>query len=404
MAIAESFGEALSSIAANKLRASLTMLGIIVGVAAVITMVALGTGAQRAVEEQFASLGAYVLTVYGGQQHHRGVASAARAPLTTDDSHALVRDSTLLAAVVPEMQRDLQVKYANRNVNTAVIGTTPNYPDVRGFELRFGRRLTAGDEAARRRVVVLGHALPDMLEGDAAALVGQTLYIRSIPFEIVGIMAEKGSEGHWRNPDEQIWVPLSTAHYRLFGSDRLRSISVEVAKDFALEQGMVDVERVLRREHRIRPGEDNDFRIRNRQDVLSTQQETSYVFTILLASVAAVSLFVGGIGIMNIMLVSVTERTREIGVRKAMGATPRDILLQFLIEALMLCMAGGLMGVALGSGAALTLSRVAGWNTWISPLAIVLAFLFSAAVGIFFGLWPARRAARLNPIEALRYE
>jgi putative ABC transport system permease protein len=402
VAIAESIGEALTSIATNKLRASLTMLGIVVGVAAVITMVALGTGAQRAVEEQLASLGGDVLTVYSGQRRHRGVGS--RAPLTSKDSDALIRDSRLLSAVVPVMQRDLQIKLGNKNTNATVLGTTPNYPDVLGFKIRLGRKLGPGDEKARRRVVVVGHGIPAMLEVDGDALAGQTLFIRGVPFEIVGVMAEKGSQGHWRNPDEQIWIPLATAEYRLFGGDQLRSISLKVTDGVRLEQAMVDIERVLRREHRIRPGGNNDFTLLNRQDVLTTQQEASSVFTILLASVAGVSLFVGGIGIMNIMLVAVTERTREIGVRKAMGATPRDILVQFLVEALVLCMAGGVVGVAVGAGAAFALSRVAGWNTLISPMAVAVAFLFSAAVGIFFGLWPARRAARLNPIEALRYE
>jgi putative ABC transport system permease protein len=226
----------------------------------------------------------------------------------------------------------------------------------------------------------------------------------AVPFEVVGIAAEKGAEGSWRNPDEQIWVPLSTARLRLFGADRLRTISVQIAEGVALEQGMVEIERILRREHRLRSGQESDFRIRNRRDVLSMQQETTEVFTLLLASIAGVSLLVGGIGIMNIMLVSVTERTREIGIRKALGATRLDILLQFLVEAVVLCLVGGVLGVALGAGGAFALSRLAGWNTYLSALSVVLAFVFSACVGVFFGLWPARRAASLNPIDALRYE
>jgi putative ABC transport system permease protein len=235
-------------------------------------------------------------------------------------------------------------------------------------------------------------------------MIHQTILIRGIPFEVIGILSEKGSAGGFGNPDEQILIPLQTARYRVFGTNRLRSFSVEVADGVPIEQGMVDLERVLRREHKIRPGGDNDFTIRNQQDVLATQQQATQVFTTLLASIAAVSLIVGGIGIMNIMLVSVTERTREIGVRKALGATRLNILMQFLIEALTLCLLGGILGILLGIGSAIILSKVMQWNTLISPMAVGIAFAFSAAVGLFFGIWPARRASSLDPIVALRYE
>jgi putative ABC transport system permease protein len=218
------------------------------------------------------------------------------------------------------------------------------------------------------------------------------------------VLSEKGSAGGWSNPDEQILIPLQTAKYRVFGSDRLRSMSVQVADGVPIQQGMVDLERILRREHRIRPGGENDFTIRNQQDILATQQQTTEVFTTLLASIAAVSLVVGGIGIMNIMLVSVTERTREIGLRKAVGATRTNILLQFMVEALALCLTGGMFGILLGTGAAMALSRFMQWNTLVDPMAVAVAFGFSALVGLFFGIWPARRAARLDPITALRYE
>jgi putative ABC transport system permease protein len=402
--VRETVGVAFQSIYANPLRSTLTMLGIIIGVAAVITMLALGTGAQRAIDERISALGAQLLTIYPGQSYRHGIASNLRVSLTTDDARALARDAPLIADVVPEIHQPLQIKYGNQNLNLNVVGTTSNFDEVRNYYVQFGEMFTRGDAEARQRYAVLGKAIPEMLGLNGAALIGQTMFIRGIPFEIIGVFQERGSDGSWYNPDERVLIPLQTAQYRVFGTDRLRSITVRVAEGVPLEQGMVDIERVLRREHKIGPGEENDFRIRNRGEVLTTQQAASEVFTYLLASIAGVSLLVGGIGIMNIMLVSVAERTREIGVRKALGATRKTILMQFLIEALVLCLVGGLLGILLGGAGTLALSRLAGWNTLFSPAAVGLAFSFSAAVGIFFGLWPARRAALLNPIDALRYE
>jgi putative ABC transport system permease protein len=404
MLLGETIAVAFQSIRANKLRAVLTMLGIIIGVGAVITMVALGSGAQKAVQDRIAALGANVLTVFAGQGRFGGIRITDQTILSTDDYEALLRDATQLKAVVPEMQQSFQVKYGNQNSNLNVVGTTSNYILVRNYTVPHGRMFTSGDDEARQRYAVLGAAVPRMLGANPAAMINQTLQIRGINFEIIGILSEKGAAGGWGNPDEQILIPLQTAKYRVFGADRLRSMAVQVADGVPIEQGMVDLERVLRREHKIRPGQENDFTIRNQQDLLATQQQTTQVFTTLLASIAAVSLLVGGIGIMNIMLVSVTERTREIGVRKALGATRGNIMLQFLVEALALCLVGGALGVLLGVAAAITLSRVMQWNTLISPAAVTIAFGFSALVGLFFGLWPARRAARLDPIVALRYE
>ena len=403
MLINETVAVALQSIRANKLRASLTMLGIVIGVGAVITMVALGSGAQKAVNDRIASLGANTFTVYPGQQFRGGVAQTTRVNLTTDDYLAVRRKARDIKAVVPELQQSLQVQFGNHNVNTDIVGTTANYPQVNNFTITAGKFFSDGDDESRQRYAVLGADIPDQMESNGAAMIGQTILIRGIPFEIVGIMSRKGSQG-FSNPDDDIYIPLATAQYRVFGTDRIRSMSIQVADGVPVEVGMVDLERVLRAEHKIRPGEENDFRIRNPQDILATQQEATQVFTMLLASLAAVSLLVGGIGIMNIMLVSVTERTREIGVRKALGATRGNIMLQFLIEALVLCLLGGILGIALGTGAAILLAKVAQWNTLISPAAIIVAFGFSAFIGLFFGLWPARRAASLDPIVALRYE
>ena len=404
MMIGETVRVAFSSIRANKLRAGLTMLGIIIGVGAVIAVVALGTGAQKAVEERIKALGANLLTIYPGQSFMGGRASDVRVSLMVKDAEALASDAKLLSAVEPEMQRSLQIKYGNQNANINVLGTTPNYPEVRNYTVTYGRMFSPGDDGARQRYAVLGSAVPTMFNVNAAALIHQTLQIGGQPFEVIGVLSEKGAAGSFMNPDEQIIIPIGTARYRVFGTDRLRSIAVLVREGVSLDQGMVDIEQVLRREHKIRPGGDNDFMIRNQQDILSTQQQTTETFKVLLGSIAAVSLVVGGIGIMNIMLVSVTERTREIGVRKALGATRLNVMLQFLIEALVLCLFGGALGVLVGAGAAVAMSKLLHWNTLISPAAVGVAFAFSALVGLFFGLWPARRAAMLNTIDALRYE
>ncbi|MGH7630349.1 MAG: ABC transporter permease [Gemmatimonadales bacterium] len=404
MLLGEIVAAALQSIRANALRSLLTTLGIVIGVGAVITMLALGSGAQKAVEDRIAALGANTFTVYSGQARSGSVRITDATILSTDDYAALQRDATLLSAVVPEMSQNTQVKFGNQNANLQVVGTTPDYLPVRGYSVTYGRMFTAGDNGSRRRYAVIGASVPNLLGGNPAALINQTLDIGGVPFEIVGVLGEKGAAGGWSNPDEQILIPLNTAQYRLFGTKRLRSLALQVRDGVPVEQGMVDLERVLRREHRIRPGQPNDFTVRDQRDVLATQQQATEVFTYLLASIAAVSLLVGGIGIMNIMLVSVTERTREIGVRMALGATRGNIQLQFLIEALVLCVAGGVLGIVLGTGAAVALSRFLQWNTLISPYAVVVAFLFSAAVGLFFGIWPARRAARLDPVVALRYE
>jgi putative ABC transport system permease protein len=404
MLIGEIVMVALSAIRANKLRSLLTMLGIVIGVAAVITMVALGSGAQKAVQDQIAALGTNLLSIYPGQSFMHGVASGDRVSLTMDDVDALERAKRVVSDVVPEMSGNRQVKLSNSNINVTVVGTTPNYVPVNNYKVDAGRMFTIGDDDSRRRVAVVGGGVPNMLNTNGRAMIGQQIQIGGIPFDVVGLLESKGSTSSWDNPDERILIPLHTARYRVFGSDRLRSITVQVGDADSVNVAMLEIEGALRTAHGIRPGGDNDFQIRNRQEFLATFEETTRTFTFLLAGIAAVSLLVGGIGIMNIMLVSVTERTREIGVRKALGATRRSILMQFMVEALVLCLLGGMLGIVVGSGGAIALSHIANWNTLISPAAVGLAIAFSASVGLFFGIWPAQRAARLDPIQALRYE
>ena len=407
MLIGEIIRVALGALRANKLRSLLTMLGIVIGVAAVIAVVALGTGAQTAVKDRISSLGTTLLTVIPGQQRGMGVTFDQSMKLTMDDAKALDDQSRApsLTAVQPEMNSRLQVQYQSLNTNTSIVGTTANYLEVRKYELAAGRMFSRAEDEGRQRVAVLG---PTVLEAlginSPEAIIGEPVRIRGIQFTVVGVLKSKGQATPFGNPDDQVLVPITTGRFRLFGSDRLRSISVLAQSEDKIPDAMADIQRVLRREHRLTQSKPDDFMIRSQADFLNTLGETTQVFTYLLSGIAAVSLLVGGIGIMNIMLVSVTERTREIGIRKALGATRANILLQFLIEAVVLCLLGGLIGALVGSGGATAMSTFFQWNTIISPLAIVAAFVFSAVVGVLFGVWPARRAASLDPIVALRYE
>ena len=406
MLIGEIISVALGALRANKLRSLLTMLGIVIGVGAVIAVVALGTGAQQAVKDRIAALGTTLLTVNPGQQRGQGVAIAgAQQRLTIEDAKAVDEHAAHLLGVQPEMRSMQQIVFGNKNASTQIIGTTPNYLEVRKYSMKAGKMFTAADDEGRQRVAVVGNTVVNNLGlTTPEALVGETVRIRGTQFTVVGVMAPKGSANAFQDPDDEILVPINTARFRVNGSDRLASISALAESEDAIPDAMAEIQRVIRRQHKIRQGAPDDFQIRNQADILQTTQETTQVMTYLLSGIAAVSLLVGGIGIMNIMLVSVTERTREIGVRKALGATRANILLQFLIEAVVLCLLGGMLGIALGAGGARVMSQVAGWNTQISLPAIVMAFAFSAFVGLSFGVWPARRAAVLDPIIALRYE
>lgn len=405
MLIGEIISVALGALRANKLRSLLTMLGIVIGVAAVIAVVALGAGAQSAVKDRISSLGTTLLTVMPGQQRGMGVAFDQTMKLTVDDAKALEERATNLNAVQPEINSRVQVQYLNQNASTSAVGTTSNYLTVRKYELQAGRMFTSQEDEGRQRLVVLGQTVVTNLGlRSPDAIIGENVRIKGLQFQVIGVLKSKGQSSPFGDPDDQVLIPLTTGRFRVFGTDRLRSISVLAQSEDKIPDAMADVQKVLRREHRLTSAKPDDFQIRSQADFLNTLGETTAVFTYLLSGIAAVSLLVGGIGIMNIMLVSVTERTREIGIRKALGATSANILLQFLIEAVVLCLLGGLVGAAVGSGGALAMSKFAQWNTQISPSSIVMAFVFSAVVGVLFGVWPARRAASLDPIVALRYE
>ena len=395
---------AMGAVRANLLRSVLTTLGIVIGIAAVITMVALGEGAQQQIQAEINRMGTSVLTIRPGQQRSFGV-SRGDTELSIDDALALRAETGGLLTVSPEQESYLQISYLRWNSRSRVVGVWPEYFNIYDHGLLYGRFFTQSEVQGRRRVAVLGYTVSeDLGETPPEILLGETIQIRGIGFEVIGILAEKGGSGFLR-PDENIFIPQSTAQYRVMGSrDRLNTIYAATETPEELDLAYGDIDRIMRREHRLMAGEDADFNIRNNADMLETFNETRQTFTMLLAGIAGISLLVGGIGIMNIMLVSVTERTREIGVRKALGATKKAIMIQFLVEALFLCVLGGLLGVTAGYGAAEAMTRFAEWETAVSPEAVAAAIGFSAAVGLFFGMWPARRAAALDPIDALRHE
>jgi putative ABC transport system permease protein len=399
----ETINVALASIRANALRSGLTTLGIVIGTGAVITMVALGEGAQRAVEAQIERMGTNVLTVRPGQQWWRGVAGGS-VRLQESDAFALRNQMGAIYDIAPEAESRLQISYLRWNTSNQVIGTWPTYFDMHERHTEHGRVFNEGELQGRQRVAVLGYSIPEALNTPAPLLVGREIQIRGIRFEVVGVLEEKGSMG-WENPDEQVYIPLSTALYRVMGNrDYLRALYVAAPSPDELEPAWGEIDRIIRREHRIRATEDADFRIQQASDFLETLGETAETFTMLLAGIAGVSLLVGGIGIMNIMLVAVSERTREIGIRMAIGARPSHVRIQFLSESIGLCLLGGILGLLLGVAVSIGIPLWLGWPTVISINSVIISILFSAAIGIFFGYYPAHKAAALDPIEALRYE
>jgi putative ABC transport system permease protein len=410
MSMLQLFRVALRALAINKLRSALTMLGIVIGVGAVIVMIAVGAGAQRRVEEQIRALGSNLLLVMPGATTAGGVRMGfgSSSTLTEDDVIAINRDiPDALAA--PALRGNAQVIWGNANWSTQIYGITAEYLDVRQWALASGRVFEPPEAASAAKVCLIGSTVAKQLFGSADP-VDQTIRIKRVPFTVIGLLETKGQSLMGTDQDDVILMPLSTARTRVVGSANaaknrsIGTIWVKAADGVEPAAVEVQVRALLRQRHRVQPGADDDFSLRNLAEVMAAQEASSRVLALLLAAVASVSLLVGGIGIMNIMLVSVTERTREIGLRMAVGARTRDILGQFLVEAVTLSLIGGLVGVTLGIGAAIAIASIAGWHISISPEAVALAVAFAFAIGVFFGFYPARKAARLNPVEALRFE
>ena len=400
---------ALRALGRNKLRSALTTLGIVIGVAAVITMVSIGEGADSAVQRQIQALGRNVLMVVPGATTSAGVRSGwgGVSTLTAQDARAIARECPSIAAIAWVKRQIVQVVYAERNWSTQAQGTPPSYLSVREWPMAAGSFFSQQDEERAARVAVLGQTVVDQLFGPGQDPIGAVIRVKGVPFQVVGVLERMGQTAWGQDQDDVVIMPFSTAERRVLGSEFLGSVDMIFGRATSganVEDASEQVTALLRQRHRIGAGEDDDFSVRNLNAMARASAEASRVMGILLLAVASISLLVGGIGIMNILLVSVTERTREIGIRMAVGAKARHILLQFLVEAASLSLAGGLLGALLGVAAARTLSALAGWPTLISVAAVVGGIVFSAAVGIFFGLYPARRAARLDPIAALRHE
>ncbi|MDR0994072.1 MAG: ABC transporter permease [Verrucomicrobiota bacterium] len=397
---------ALRALRRNMMRTGLTMLGIIIGVAAVIAMVAIGAGAKAQVAASIEQMGQNILTILSGAARsgrvHMGWGSA---PTLTKQDYAAIRQEVYgISGVTPEVRGGgIQVLCGNQNLNTTIYGVSEDYVSVRAWRLADGGNLTDADVRQAAKVAVLGHTVATNLFGGGSPL-GQIVRIQNAPYEVVGVLHPKGANMMGADQDDMVLIPWTSAMIRLTGGTAFRSITVQVQHADMIEEVMAQLSALLRQRHRLREDQENDFRIHNQQDMMEMATSTAQTMTILLGAIAGVSLLVGGIGIMNIMLVSVTERTREIGVRMAVGARGRDILLQFLVEAVVLSVGGGFIGVVLGYAMAKGVSLKFGWATLVSPESVALAFLFSAAIGVFFGFYPARKAAGLDPIEALRYE
>jgi putative ABC transport system permease protein len=401
---------AAAALQSNRLRTALTALGVIIGVGAVVTMMAVGKGAQVRVAQQIRSLGSNLIMVMSGSITSSGVrlGSGSLLTITEDDARAIQRDVSSVEAAAPTVRGGVQIVVGNSNWSTAMQGVTPEYFQARDWGVISGRLLTAEDVDAAGKVVLLGQTVVENLFGGSDPI-DQTVRIKTVPFTVVGVLDRKGQSTRGDDQDDTVVIPISTAKKKVLGVSpaNARSVGVilvKVADPARMGEAELQIRELLRQRHHLQPNQDDDFALRNLSEVLASQEAASRVLSLLLAAVAAVSLVVGGIGIMNIMLVSVTERTREIGLRRAVGARRRDILGQFLIEAVFVSLAGGLIGIAVGAVGSYVIAYFFEWSVLVSWSAILPAFLFAAAVGIFFGYYPARKASRLNPIEALRHE
>ena len=401
---------ALRALRVNSTRSALTMLGIIIGVAAVIAMVGVGSGATERIQAQIQSIGSNLIIVLPGSISSNGVrlGSGAVATLTEDDAKAIAAECPSVLAVAPSVRGGVQVVYGNSNWATTVQGVTPDYMTIRDYTMLSGQFFTNQDVDAAAKVAVLGETVVHNLFGNNDPT-GQVAIIKNVPFTVVGVLTPKGQSPSGQDQDDIILLPISTAKQKVLGANKanakaVSTLMVQAIGPAAMDQAQQEMEALLRERHRILAGQDDDFTVRNLTEVFAAQESSAQVMSILLGAIASVSLIVGGIGIMNIMLVSVTERTREIGLRQAVGAKTRDILSQFLVEAVTLSLVGGVIGILIGLGASALISYFAQWSTQVSPLSILMAFMFSALVGVFFGYYPARKAALLDPIEALRYE
>src|ERR1035438_7163913 len=401
---------ALRALTVNRTRSALTMLGIIIGVGAVIAMVGVGAGATARIQAQIQSIGSNLIMVSPGSLSSNGVrlGSGAMASLTEDDGTAIATECPSVSAVSPTVRGGVQVVYGNNNWATNAQGVTPDYMTIRDATMLFGQFFTNDDVDAAAKVAVLGETVSQTLFGDSDPT-GQVVIIKNVPFTVAGVLTPKGQSPTGQDQDDVILLPISTAMQKVIGANKanakaVSSLMVQAIGPQAMDQALQEVTELLRERHRILPGLDDDFTVRNLTEVFAAQESSAQVMSILLGAIASVSLIVGGIGIMNIMLVSVTERTREIGLRQAVGAKTRDILSQFLVEAVTLSLLGGIIGIVVGLAASLLISHFAQWSTKVSPLSVLMAFVFSALVGVFFGYYPARKAAYLDPIEALRYE
>lgn len=398
----------LRAIRVNKMRSALTMLGIIIGVGAVITMLAVGTGARQKIEEQISGMGSNLLIVLPGATTSGGARMGAgtQPTLSMGDAEAIQKESPAVQAVAPVLGGIAQIVYGNQNWSTSVTGTTSSILEVRDWRLSEGRPFTDDDVRSASKVCLLGQTVADNLFGGINPI-GQVVRIKKVPFTVIGLLEPKGQSPMGQDQDDTVFVPVTTAQKKLFGTafpGMVRIISVKAKSAEDLQSAERQITDLLRQRHRIGQGQDDDFTVRNLTQMMQAAEQSAKVMALLLGAVASVSLLVGGIGIMNIMLVSVTERTREIGIRMAIGAKTWDIRLQFLIEALILSLIGGIFGIIVGISGSKILSMIADWPTIVSTLSVFLAFGFSGMVGIFFGYYPAMKASRLDPIEALRYE